>query len=474
MMGWSFLGCLPRHSLSSQPRRSGTVRETMADRGSLARAMAIVCMTVLAGIGLLSAPAAALPPLERTVLPNGLVLLVCEERSVPSVSVQLIVGAGSRRDPVDKGGLALLTARSVLFGTKGMSFTDAQEELDFMGAELDSSAGADYAVFGLRVLKNDLGRGLEMLFRQAKKPIFPKGEIERERQRIRAAIQAAEEDPMTVADREFRGMLYEDFAYAHDVEGTDESMRRIGRKDIRDFYRRFYHPNNSIVVVVGDVSAAEAKSMLLPHVATWQAAPLPPEDFRGSYAEGPDERVLYRATTQASVVLGHRGVSRGDADYYTLTVMNYILGGGGFGSRLVEEVREKRGLAYSVGSGFVPRKLGGEFTVSLQTQNASARDAVGLVREQIERIREQPVAEEELQKAKRYLVGSFPMRLDSQAKLTNFLSQVEYYGIGLDYPDRYPAIVEAITRDDIQRVARTYLDPARLLVVIVGDIGTQP
>jgi zinc protease len=438
------------------------------------RFLAALLMIVSACIAALPDVAAALPPVERTVLPNGLILMICEDRSLPSVSVQLIVGAGSRRDPRGKGGLALLTAKSVLFGSKGLSFAAVQEELDFMGAELDSSAGEDYAVFGLRVLKNDLERGIEMLLRQITQPLFPKEEIERERQRVRAAIKAGEEEPMTVADREFRKILYGDCAYGHDIEGTDESVRRIGRRDIADFYRAFYHPNNSILVVVGDVTADEAKTILFPRISSWRPVVLPPEDFTGAYTEGPVERVITRKTTQASVILGQKGVSRENRDYYTLTVMNYILGGGGFGSRLVDVVRVKRGLAYSVDSAFIPRKLGGEFQVSLQTQNASAREAVGLVRGEIERIRIQPVSEEELQKAKRYLVGSFPMRLDSQAKLTVFLSQVEYYGLGLDYPERYPAIIEAITREDIRRVAREYLDPARLLLVVVGDVEPAP
>ena len=163
-------------------------------------------------------------------------------------------------------------------------------------------------------------------------------------------------------------------------------------------------------------------------------------------------------------------MARSNPDYYALTVMNYILGGGGFGSRLMDEIRVKRGLAYSVGSFFDPKKFQGTFQVVLQTKNASALEAISLAMKQMEQIRKEPVSAEALQLAKNYLIGSFPMRFDTQGKLVNFLSQVEYFGLGLDYPEKYPALIKSVSREDVLRVAQKYLHPEQSLQVIVGNL----
>lgn len=418
------------------------------------------------------APVLSIPPVERTILPNGLTLIVCEDHSLPSVTMQFLVEAGSRRDPHDRGGLAYITAKSVLMGTPGREVTEIQEELDFLGASLASSASEDYALFGLKILKKDLARGFELLFSQLVKPSFPKSEIERERQRIIAAIQSEEEEPLAVAEKAFQRTLYLDFAYGHPPEGTEESVKKIKREDIEHFHNAIYHPNNSLLVIVGDVTADEIKRILVPSLAKWKRQELPKEDFRTGFA-GRRTLSIQRNTVQASIILGNGGVSRENPDYYALTVMNYILGGGGFGSRMFDEIRVQRGLAYSVDSAFIPAKKEGSFQVILQTQNSTAIQAIDLVLNEIKKIRETPVSEAELQRAKSYLVGSFPMRLDSQSKLARFLTQVEYYRLGLDYPDRYPSIINAITREDVLRVARKHLQPDNYVLVIVGDVKKE-
>jgi zinc protease len=192
--------------------------------------------------------------------------------------------------------------------------------------------------------------------------------------------------------------------------------------------------------------------------------------FKGEFAKGPKTVKIDRAITQANIILGHRGVSRENPDFYALTVMNYILGGGGFSSRLMEEIRNRRGLAYSVASFFDPAKYPGSFQIVLQTKNASAREAISLSLQQMERIRKEMVSENELEGAKKYLIGSFPMRLDTQGKLVNFLGQVEYYGLGLDYPEKYPSLIRSVTREEVLRVAKAYLHPEDYLLVVVANL----
>jgi len=180
--------------------------------------------------------------------------------------------------------------------------------------------------------------------------------------------------------------------------------------------------------------------------------------------------MIDRQISQANIVLGSPGISRGNPDFYALSVMNYILGSGGFASRLLEEIRNKRGLAYSVESFFDPGRYEGSFQVVLETKNASAREAISLVVAQIKLMQEALVSEKELEGAKKYLIGSFPLRVDTQAKLAGFMIQEEYYGLGQDYPDKYPGLIRSVTREEVLRVARSYLHPEKYVLVIVGNL----
>ena len=412
----------------------------------------------------------AMPPVQRMVLPNQLVLLVCEEHSLPFVTFQLLIDSGARRDPSGKGGLAHLTARGLLLGTSKRKVTAINEELDFMGASLTSSSGRDYATLGLRVLKKDLDKGFDLFMEVLTQPSFPEEEIRREREKILAAIQSAEDEPGDVAQKEFQKTLFPKSPYGHPVEGTKESIPRLPHEAIVQFYQTYYHPNNAILTIVGDITADELKTKLLPRLEKWPMAEIPKESFRTTFAKEPKTVKINRSITQANIILGHAGVNRENPDFYALTVMNYILGGGGFASRLVEEIRNKRGLAYSVASFFDPGKYPGSFQIILQTKNASAREAISLALREMERIRKESVSEKELEGAKKYLIGSFPLRFDTQGKLANFLSQIEYFGIGLDYPEKYPSFIRSVTREEVLRVAKKYLDPEKYILVVVANL----
>ena len=424
----------------------------------------------LLGLILLAGSSPAMPPVQRMVLPNKIVLLISEEHSLPFITLQLLVDSGSRKDPSGKEGLARLVARGLLLGTSQRTVNAINEELDFMGASLDSSCSRDYATVHLRVLKKDLDRGLALFLESLTQPTFPEGEVRREVEKTLAAIQAAEDQPEEVAEKEFQKDLFLTSPYGHPVEGTKESVPRITREAIVQFYRNYYHPNNSILVVVGDITLEEVKAKLLPRLAKWPMGEAPGMPFKGEFAKGPKTVKIDRAITQANIILGHRGVSRENPDFYALTVMNYVLGGGGFSSRLMEEIRNRRGLAYSVASFFDPAKYPGSFQIVLQTKNASAREAISLSLQQMERIRKEMVSENELEGAKKYLIGSFPMRLDTQGKLVNFLGQVEYYGLGLDYPEKYPSLIRSVTREEVLRVAKAYLHPEDYLLVVVANL----
>jgi zinc protease len=435
----------------------------------LRKKIRLLLAVVILGL-FLSLPALAVPPVQRMVISNGLVFLVSEESSLPFVTMGLFVDSGSWRDPRDHGGLSYLTAKGLLLGTSQRDAAAINEQLDFMGISLSASSTRDYTAVTLRVLKKDLDKGLDLLMEVLTQPIFPEKELQREVEKTLAAIQSEEDQPEEVAEKAFQKDLFAAGPYGHPVEGTKESLPRLTRDAVIRFHNSFYHPNNSILTVVGDITAQEVTTKVLSRFEKWPKGKIHEEAVVTTFAETQKALKIDRSINQANIILGQAGVRRDNPDYYALTVMNYILGGGGFSSRLVEEIRNKRGLAYSVASFFDYGKYPGSFQIVLQTKNASAREGISLSLQQMERIRKELVSEEEMEGARKYLVGSFPMRFDTQAKLVNFLSQVEYYGLGLDYPEKYPTLIRSVTREAVLRVAQKYLHPDNHILVVVANL----
>ncbi len=432
--------------------------------------LSFIFILLLLWFVLLPSKVHAIPPVEKMVLSNELLLLFCEEHSLPFVTFQLLIEAGSSKDPSEEEGLSRLTAKGLLMGTSRHSPTTLNEELDFMGASLNASSGRDYATLTLRILKKNLDKGLDLFMEVLTQPTFPEAEVRREIERTLAAIQSAENQPGWVAKREFQKALFLEGPYRHPIEGTKESLPQLTRDSVIRFFQTYYHPSPAILTVVGDIAYDEIKTRLLSRLEKWSKSKIPKKDSKSTFAKGMKTIKRDRKITQANIILGHGGVSRGNPDFYALTVMNYIFGGGGFASCLMEEIRNKRGLAYSVDSFFDPGKYPGSFQIVLQTKNASAQEAIAIALQQMERIREEKVSEKELKGAKKYLIGSFPMRLDTQGKLANFLSQVEYYGLGLDYPEKYRILIESVTREEVLHVARTYLHPENDILVVIANL----
>jgi len=435
-----------------------------------------LCVTLVFLLGTLfgsgghAGSVSAMPAVKRTVLPNGLVVLYSEDRSLPLVTLQLLLDAGSRRDPEGQAGVAGLTARGLLLGTSGHKASEINEALDFIGASFGQTVDKDWVLLGLQVLKKDLNRGLGLFLEVVTEPVFPREELRNEVQRAVADIRASDERPEAVAERAFQRALFVSGPYRHPVEGTEASVLKLTREQVQGFFNKYYHPNNAILAVVGDLSPGEFDDRLVPRLKEWPKAVVPQEGFSETFAEGPETVHIRKKISQANIVLGNQGVSRSNPDYYCLSVMNYILGGGGFGSRLMEAIRVKRGLAYSVGSFFEARRHAGSFQVYLQTRNASAQEGVSLALREMERIQQATVSTEELETAKKYLTGSFPLRLDTQAERAGFLVQMEYFDLGLDYPAKYPALIDSVTKRDVLRVAGQYLHPAKRILVVVGDL----
>ncbi|MBI1817196.1 MAG: insulinase family protein [Deltaproteobacteria bacterium] len=417
---------------------------------------------------------AGVPPATYGTLDNGAILIVSEQRSLPVVVIQITIDAGARLDPPAKAGLANLTSELLTEGTTKRSASEISDMIDFLGASLDSNADVDFAGASLAVLKKDLPAGLDLLADVLLRPAFADAELVRRREAVLASIRASEDQPGTVASRAFQRALFGSEPYGHPVEGTIDSVPKLTRADIQSFYRQYYRPGRSIVTVVGDVSTDEIKPLLDTALQKWIGGA--GEPFVYPLAHPPEQRevTIDKPLTQANIILGQRGVARDNPDYYAITVMNYILGGGGFSSRLLDNIRTRGGLAYSVSSAFSVNKAPGSFEVVMQTKSASAGDAIARARSELERIRREPVADDELSEAKRYLTGSFPLRLDSTRKISAFLSQVEFYGLGRDYADTYAARINAVTKEDVLRVAQQYLHPEEMILVVVANLKDTP
>ena len=406
---------------------------------------------------------------NRSVLSNGLVLLTSQQPALPMVSIELLIDAGSRLEEPNQTGLANITSKLLTYGTTRRSALQISDTLDFIGAGLQTGVGEDVASISLTILRKDLSTGLELLAEILTSSTFPQAEIDRQKQTITAAIKAQEEDPGAVAGKAFAAALFPQSPYGRPVEGTEASIKNLKQPSLKEFFSRYYRPNRSIMAVVGDVSEAEITQALNRAFRNWSKGATslaPPAPSRIGTAQ---TLRINKDLTQANIILGHASVPRSHPDYYAIQVMNYILGGGGFSSRAMDSIRNERGLAYSVYSYVAADKSHGSFQFVMQTKNETAQEAIRLARDEIQRIREQPVSEQELNDAKDYLTGSFALRFDTNRKVAGFLAQVEFFNLGLDYPKRYTELISKVSRADVQRVAKEFLYPDRLITVIVGN-----
>ncbi len=407
---------------------------------------------------------------KREVLDNGLIVLHMKRSNLPIVKVNLLVKASPLDEPEDKDGLANMTASMLTEGTKNRTSQEISEEIEFIGGNVGASTDDDYTIVSLSVLKKDIGTGFDIFSDILLNPSFPEKELTNIKRLIKGRIRQSEEDPGYVAGKAFGKAVYGDHPYGRPVEGAINSIDGIERKDIVSFHRSHYLPNNAILSVVGDISYSELKRLIKVYLSKWNEGDIPERKVYGiNEITSPRIIKIDRELTQATVVIGHIGIERSHPDYYALSVMNYILGSGGFSSRLMTRIRDELGLAYDVRSLFLASKQKGVFQASVQTKNESAHIAIEEILKQIKLIQREDVSENELKDAASYLTGSFPRRLETMAKLSRLLALVEFYGLGLDYDKKYIEYIKGVTRDDVRRVANTYLHPDRYVLVIVAD-----
>ncbi len=421
-------------------------------------------------VAVIPAAAQAAEPLgKRILLDNGMVLLLSEKHDIPMVTVNMAITAGNTAEPPDKPGLASITASLLTQGTTKRTASQISREIDFIGGSLSTSGGEDGASVGLRVLKKDIRTGLDLLSDVLLNPVFDQKEIDRKVKETLAEIQRQKEEPALVASNAFAKAVFGGNAYGRTNEEVAAYLPKLTRQDVLTFYSARYSPNHAVIAVVGDVTEKEIVALLNEYFKRWQKKEQLPPYVQPPVIEKTVIEKIDKDITQANIAIGHIGISRENPDFYACVIMNYILGGGGFSSRLMDNIRDNKGLAYDVHSGFAAQKEPGAFMVAIQTKNESANEVIAETLKEMHRIQSELVSEKELNDAKAYLTGSFPLRMDTSAKIAGMLTSIELFNLGLDYPQRYPALINAVTREDIQRVAKKYLHPDNIVVVVVAN-----
>lgn len=421
-------------------------------------------------------------PIQHWTQANGARVYLVESHAIPMVDVQIDLDAGSRRDPTAQAGLASAMAGQIASGMRAdpkgqgpyalaMDENQLGEAWADLGASLSASASSDRLSFSLRslVYPDLLDKAVALAARQMAHPSFPQDIWSRDRERLSASIRESLTKPGTVAQNTYASAVYG--AHPYGFRTTPETLSRISAEDLKALHTQALRTCNASVSVVGDLSRAQADAVVKRLLALWpatagcQAMPTVAEVEPLKAAQ--TLNVAFDAA-QAHVLMGQPGYKRNDPDFFALLLGNHILGGGGFVSRLTEQVREKRGLSYSVYSYFSPALHAGAFTVGLQTRPDQAAQAVAVVKEVVQAFVQDGPTEAELQAAKSNLVGGFALRIDSNRKLLDNVANIAWNRLPLNYLDNWTAQVERVTVADVRRAMARVLQPERMVTVVLG------
>ncbi|MCG9054310.1 insulinase family protein [Laribacter hongkongensis] len=424
---------------------------------------------LLAG-GALMAGVAGAQPIERWTQPDGARVLFVPSHQNPIIDIRIDVDAGSRREAPERLGVAALTNRLLASGTRkhdeeALSAAWADRSMQY-GASVDQ----DRAAIRLRLLSDaaDRRQGVALLNEVLTQPVFPEAALARAKAQTVAGLRQEETSPQAVAYRQFIQAIYGRHPYANEARLTPAAVEAIGREDVRAFWQQHYRPGYMSIAIVGDLTRREAAELAqqLTRGLPRTGAPLPevppvPQPAAQRLSQP-------HVASQASVALGLPLLTRDDPDYYPLVVGNYVLGGGGFDSRLMTELRSKRGLTYGASSMLAPYTAPGEFMVSVSTRKAQADEARRVARETLEKFVADGPSAAELEQAKANIIGGFPLRYDSNKKLIEYVAAIGFYNLPLTWLDDYPRAVEQVTPEAVRDAYRRRVGLDHLVEVVVG------
>jgi zinc protease len=425
---------------------------------------------------LIAGPAAmAAITIERVVSTGGIEAWLVRDHSLPIVTLRFAFLGGASLDPPGKDGTAALAAALLDEGAGGYDTIAFHRRLDELAAEMSFAAGHDEFDGTLRVLRANLDDSAELLRVALSEPRFAEEAVERIRAAILATLAKEARNPRSLASRLWMTEAFERHPYGRNTSGSPASVAAIGRDDLTAFAARQFRRDTLAIGVVGDITAAELARLLdriFGALPRGESEPVLPE---ATPADGGALLVKRSAVPQSAVTFGQAGLKRQDPDWYAALVLNEILGGGGFRGRLMREIREKRGLAYGVSTALLPYRHAGLILGSVATENARVAESIALIREEWRRMRDEGPTEDELRDAKTYLIGSFPLGLDSTKRVAGLLIRMQRDGLGIDYLDRRAELIGGVTIEQARAVARRLYDPARLSFAVVGDpTGLEP
>lgn len=402
---------------------------------------------------------------------TGAEVYFVENHDLPIVDLSVNFAAGSAHDTAEKSGVAGITKYMMTLGAAGMSDEAIANKMADIGAILGGDFDADRAAFSLRTLSSarEQALALEVFTKVLQQPDFPEAVLTREKARIISGLQEASTQPESISNKAFMAALYGKHPYGLDESGDVETVAKINRADLQDFYRQYYSAKGAVIAMMGDLTREQARKIAENITSNLPKSTAIAPIAKVEYPSQAIEKRIAHPASQSHILLGYPGIKRGDPDLFPLYVGNYILGGGGFVSRLTEEVREKRGLVYSVYSYFMPMADLGPFEIGLQTKKDQANEALKLVRETLDKFMQNGVTESELKAAKANIIGGFPMRIDSNGKILDYLSVIGFYHLPLNYLDEYNQKVAAVTTTQIKDAFNRRLAPENFVTVIVGD-----
>jgi zinc protease len=412
-------------------------------------------------------------PLYRDSLPNGLVVLTYEDHRLPTAAVSLVCRSGAACDPKDKAGTAAMMTDLLTRGTASMSGDSIKSVVEFLGARFSGGADQDNCAIDLRTLSKDMGTALDLLADAILHPVFEAKQMEIARSRMLSDAQGMYDDPGSEVSYEFGKLLYGDAPYGRLTGGDTLSLPRIRREDLVSFYNTYVRPNNCFVVAVGDLNRKDLVAELQKRLAVWAPGDIP------ALAVPPlamPDRIRVKVITrsdmnQTYVEFGHPGIRASDKDMLATRLMSYVLGGGAMSSRLGTSVREKGGLAYDVRCWFDRSRFEGGFHATVQT--AGPKEAIALMLHDIQAMHDSGATAKEIEKAHNYYTGSFPLTYASTGGKLGQVRTMELYGYGMDWLDKFPDKVRAVTLDEVNRAARDHLNPEHYWMVVLGPVTKE-
>lgn len=412
--------------------------------------------------------------ISRAVLPNGIVLVVRENHSTPSVSLRGSIRAGAMYDTDDKAGLADFTADSLERGTTSHCYQEINLALDKLGATLGVGASSESAGFYGHCLVEDFDALLSIAADVLLHPTFPRAEVEKVRGEILTSLQEAHNDTEWVAEDEFHRALYPaGHPFHRPSEGTEETVAAITRRDLAGFHTSYYRPDATIISIAGDISPAQAAEKINAALGTWQAKgpahPFAIADVRGA-TTGLRKNAFVPGKTQADIIMGFPGLARTSPDYHPANVANLILGQIGLQGRLGDNVRDNQGLAYYVYSTLRAGIGAGPWLVRAGVNPANIEKTIDGINVELRRMRQEPVSAAELLEAQDYLTGSLALRLETNDGVAATLLSMEIFRLGLDYLERYNAIIRGLTAEALLAASAKYIDLERCVTVVAGPV----